>query len=289
VKPGSFEYRAPETVEAAVAALAELGDDGKVLAGGQSLVPMLALRLARPECLVDINRVAEMSFARREDGVLVLGAGTRHVTLQRDPQIGAAVPMLGLAAPYIGHFQIRNRGTIGGSLAHADPSAELPAVTRLLDAEFEVVGPDGPRRIASVDFFETVFTTSLAPDELLVAVRFPVWSDTAGFAIEEVARRHGDFALVGALAGCEVVDGRIQRVALAMTGMGSIPERAESVERALVGSAVSDVDFDDVGAQAVASLEPPEDVHASSNYRKTVGATLVGRALSKALQEATHA
>jgi carbon-monoxide dehydrogenase medium subunit len=289
VKPAPFTYHAADTAEAAVAVLAEHGDEAKVLAGGQSLVPMLALRLARPEHLVDVNRVAGLAAVRREDGVLVVGATTRHVTLERDNEIGTAVPLLGRTAPFIGHVQIRNRGTIGGSLAHADPAAELPAVALVLDAEVEVSGPRGPRLIAARDFFQGVFTTALEPDELLVAVRFPVWGPAAGFAVEEVARRHGDFALVGAIAAVQVRDGRIERAALALTGMGPVPIRADAVEHALRGAAVADLDLADAGAQAVAPLDPPADVHAGAAYRRRVGAALVARALTHAIEEATRA
>ncbi len=289
MKPAPFAYHAPETAEDAVSVLAEYGDEAKVLAGGQSLMPMLSLRLARPEHIVDVNRVRDLAGVRRENGALVVGATTRHVTLERDPEIAAAAPLLRRVAPYIGHFQIRNRGTLGGSLAHADPSAELPAVARVLDAEFEVLGPQGSRRIAASEFFQTVFTTALEPEELLVAVRFPVWSEGAGFAVEEVARRHGDFALVGAMVAVEVQDGRIDRVAIGLTGMGSVPERAPGVERALAGAAVADLDLTDVGVQVVADLEPSADVHAGPEYRKKVGAELVSRALTHAIEESTHA
>jgi carbon-monoxide dehydrogenase medium subunit len=288
MKPAPFEYSAPETVAEAVAVLAEHGDEAKVLAGGQSLMPMLSLRLARPERLVDVNRVAGLSGARREDGVLVVGATTRHVALERDPDIGEAVPLLRQAAPYIGHFQIRNRGTLGGSLAHADPSAELPAVAQVLDAEIVVTGPDGERRIPSADFFETVFTTALEPDELVTAVRFPIWGPGSGFALEEVARRHGDFALVGALAAVQVTDGRLQRVAIALTGMGSVPERAQGAELSLQGASVADIDAEAIGAQVVADLQPPTDVHASPAYRKRVAAALVARAVDRAIQKSSH-
>ncbi len=230
MKPAPFDYHAPETVDACVEVLAEFGDEAKVLAGGQSLMPMLALRLARPEHLVDVNRIGGLATVRRDDGVLVVGAMTRHVSLERDPEIGAAVPLLRRVAPHIGHFQIRNRGTVGGSLAHGDPAAELPTVARVLDAEFEVTGTRGTRRIAARDFFETVFTTALQPDELLVSIRFPVWGPGAGFAVQEVSRRHGDFALVGAMVAVELESGRIKRVAIGLTGMGSVPERAEAVE-----------------------------------------------------------
>jgi carbon-monoxide dehydrogenase medium subunit len=288
MKPAPFAYHSPASVAEAVSVLAEFGDDAKVLAGGQSLVPMLALRLARPEHLVDINRIPELAGARRENGQLVVGATTRHVALEKDPVIGAAVPLLRLAAPYIGHFQIRNRGTMGGSLAHADAAAELPAVACALDAEFQVSGPSGVRRIPAKDFFQMIFTTALEPEELLVAVRFPVWGPDSGFAIEEFARRHGDFALAGAVCGVQVAAGRIERVALSMIAMSSVPVRLGAIEESLTGSGVTGLDLADVGAQAVADLDPPGDVHISARHRKKIGAVLVRRALSAALQEATR-
>jgi carbon-monoxide dehydrogenase medium subunit len=289
VKPPPFAYHAPRTVDACLSLLAEHGDEAKILAGGQSLVPMLALRLARPEHLVDVNRIPELSAVRRENGSLVVGATTRHATLENDPEVAATVPLLTMAAPYIGHVQIRNRGTLGGSLAHADPAGELPAVARVLDAEIEVAGPRGSRRIPAAEFFESVFTTSLEPDELVTAVRFPVWGAGSGFAVEEVARRHGDFAIVGALVGVRVQDGRLGKLAIGLTGMGSVPVRATEVEHALTGVPVGDIDLTDVGAQAVAGLQPSADVHAGPAYRRKVGATLVTRALTRAIEEATRA
>jgi carbon-monoxide dehydrogenase medium subunit len=287
VKPARFEYHAPTTVEECLTLLAEYGDDAKVLAGGQSLVPMLALRLAHPEHLLDVNRIDDLSGSRRDNGSLVLGATTRHVTLERDPGVAAAVPLLTRVAPHIGHFQIRNRGTIGGSLAHADPAAELPGVVRLLDALIEVDGPSGGRSIPAADFFETVFTTALEPEELLTAVRFPLWGPRTGFTVEQVARRHGDFALVGALAAAEVDDdGRVARAALCLTGVDTVPVRREEIERSLIGAHVSDLDLVGVGADAMSDLSPSDDVHASSAYRKQVGATLASRALGHAIQEA---
>jgi aerobic carbon-monoxide dehydrogenase medium subunit len=289
MKPAPFAYHAPPTVADAVSALAEYGDDAKVLAGGQSLVPMLALRLSRPAHLVDVNGVAELSGARREDGHLVVGAVTRHAALERDGEIGAAVPLLRLAAPHIGHFQIRSRGTLGGSLAHADAAAELPAVARALDAEIVVRGPSGMRTIPAAQFFQMIFTTALEPDELLTAVRFPVWGPGSGFAVEEIARRHGDFALAGAVCAVQVAAGRIDRVALTMFGMGSVPERLDALEKSLARAAVDGLDLDDIGEQGLAALDPPADVHATGNYRKKVGAVLIGRALSTAIQEAASA
>jgi aerobic carbon-monoxide dehydrogenase medium subunit len=289
MKPAPFAYHAPTTVADAVSALAEYGDEAKVLAGGQSLVPMMALRLSRPAHLVDVNGVAELAGARREDGHLVVGAVTRHSALERDGEIGAAVPLLRLAAPHIGHFQIRNRGTLGGSLAHADAAAELPAVARALDAGIVVRGPSGERTIPAAEFFQMVFVTALEPDELLAAVRFPVWGPGSGFAVEEIARRHGDFALAGAVCAIQVAAGRINRVALAMFGMGSVPERLEEIEKSLAGAAVDGLDLDDIGEQGVAALDPPADVHATGHYRKKVGAVLIGRALAAAVQEAISA
>jgi carbon-monoxide dehydrogenase medium subunit len=289
MKPPPFDYHAPETVDECLALLAEHGDEAKILAGGQSLVPLLALRLARPEHLVDVNRVRGLAGVERENGSLVVGATTRHATLENDPQIAAAVPLLARVAPYIGHVPIRNRGTLGGSLAHADPAGELPAVARVLDAEIEVAGPTGIRRIPAAEFFEGVFTTSLEPDELVTAVRFPVWGAGSGYAVEEVARRHGDFAIVGVLAAVQVRAGRLARVAIGLTGMGSVPERAGEVEKALTGAAVDDLDLTGAGVRAVAGLEPSADVHAGPAYRRTVAATLVTRALTHAIEEATRA
>jgi carbon-monoxide dehydrogenase medium subunit len=286
MKAAPFGYHAPDSVDAAVSLLGELGDEAKVLAGGQSLVPMLALRLARPEHLVDINRVAGLGEVRRDNGTLVVGATTRHASLMSDPAVAGSVPLLAKAAPHIGHFQIRTRGTIGGSVAHADSAAELPAVTRALDAEFEVAGPGGIRRIPAAEFFQTTFVTALEPDELLVAAHFPVWAPGAGFAVAEAARRAGDFALAGVVCGVEIDAGRIRRAAIALIGMGSVPVRADAAERALAGAEVAGLDLGEVGQLAVADTDPPSDVHAGSRYRKKVGATLTGRALAEAMKEA---
>lgn len=286
MKPAPFEYHAPETVADAVAVLAAHGDEAKPLAGGQSLVPMLALRLTRFEHLVDLNRVDDLAGATQRDGTLVVGAMTRQATLER-PEHTADVPLLGLAAPLIGHFQIRNRGTVGGSLAHADPASELPAVALALDAELEVATTGGPRLVPAAEFFVGNWTTTLAPDELLVAARFPIWSGRCGFAVEEVARRYGDFALTGTAAGVALDgDGRVERAAVALFGMGSTPLRAPAAEAGLVGRTAAEVDLAELGQLAVRDLDPPDDVHASARYRRTVGAHVVARALARALQAA---
>jgi carbon-monoxide dehydrogenase medium subunit len=286
VKPAPFEYHAPETVADAVAVLAAHGDEAKPLAGGQSLVPMLALRLARFEHLVDLNRVEELTGLRRRDGTLVVGAMTRQATLER-AEAAADVPLLTLAAPLIGHFQIRNRGTVGGSLAHADPASELPAVALALDAELEVATTAATRVVPAAEFFVGNWTTALEPDELLVAARFPVWPGRCGFAVEEVARRHGDFALTGAATGVALDrDGRVERAAVALFGMASTPLRAPEAEASLLGRAAAELDLAELGQLAVRDLDPPDDVHASARYRRSVGAHVVQRGLTRALAAA---
>jgi carbon-monoxide dehydrogenase medium subunit len=286
VKPAPFEYHAPESVADVVGLLAEHGDEAKPLAGGQSLVPMLALRLTRFEHLIDLNRVSELGRVERDDGTLAVGAMTRQAVIERS-EAAAAVPLLGLAAPLIGHFQIRNRGTVGGSIAHADPAGELPAVALALDAQLEVVSTAGTKQVPASDFFVGTWTTSLDDTELLTTIRFPVWSGRCGFAVDEVARRHGDFALTGAVCAVQLGDGdKVERAAIALIGMGSTPVRASAAEAALTGAAPSDADLGEIGRLAVQDLEPPEDIHASSRYRKSVGAHVVTRALARALQEA---
>jgi len=290
VKASAFEYAAPATVDEAVELLAEHADDVSVLAGGQSLVPLLALRLAAPAMLVDINRVTGLDEISRDNGHVRVGALVRHCALATPGSAADEVPLLGLAAPLIGHFQIRNRGTVCGSLTHADAAAEWPLVATTLDAEIELRSRDGgARSVAARDFFAGPFTTARNPDELAVGVRFPVWRPGAGFALAEFARRSGDFAIAGAACGMEVTDGSISRCAIGLLGLASVPLRADAAEAALMGTAVEDVDPDHVGAAATAELVPPADIHASSRYRRRVGATMVTRAVATALREAGNA
>ena len=285
MKPAPFEYHVPESIDDVVALLAEHGDEAKPLAGGQSLVPMLALRLTRFEHLIDLNRIEALTRVEERDGALVVGAMTRQASLERNG--ATAVPLLAVATPLIGHFQIRNRGTVGGSIAHADPAAELPAVTLTLDATLEVTSTAGSKEIAAADFFVGTWTTALGDDELLSAIRFPVWSGRCGFAIEEVARRHGDFALTGAVCAIAIDDDNVvQRAAITLLGMGSTPLRAAAAEQALVGGTGDAPDLAEIAQLAVGDLDPPEDIHASSRYRRSVGAHVVQRALADALEEA---
>jgi carbon-monoxide dehydrogenase medium subunit len=291
VKAAPFEYHRPETAAEAAGLLAELGDTAKVLAGGQSLVPMLALRLAVFEHLVDISRVGDLVGIERRDGGLRIGAGTTQAVAERSAEVAGSVPLLDRALPSIGHVQIRNRGTIGGSIAHADPASELPAVALALDAELEVLSPRGVRVVPAAGFFEGTWTTALDDDELLAAVTFPVWSGRCGFAVEELARRHGDFAIAGAAVAVEVGDDdRVRRCGIGLFGLGSTPERATAAEAALVGSTAGAVDADEIGQLAIAPLESvPTDLHGSADYRRRVGAAMVARAWRTASDEACTA
>jgi aerobic carbon-monoxide dehydrogenase medium subunit len=288
VKPAPFEYHAPDTVTDAVRLLAELGDDAKVLAGGQSLVPMLALRLAVFGHLVDIGRIAELRGIDRRDGRVWVGAGTTEAAVGANAEIASMVPLLARATPLIGHFQIRNRGTLGGCMAHADPAAEYPAVALTLDARMEVVSPRGRRTVAARDFFDGLWSTTMEADELLEGVSFPVWNGRRGFAVEEFARRHGDFAIAGATIGIQLdADDVIQRSAIGLIGLGSTPERAETAEAELVGRPVMDIEPEDVGRLAMAGLTSvPEDLHGSAAYRTRVGGAMVARAWTTARAEA---
>jgi carbon-monoxide dehydrogenase medium subunit len=290
VKPAPFDYHAPETLPDALALLSELQDEAKLIAGGQSLVPVLALRLAIVGHIVDLNRVEGLAdIDHRPDSVLV-GAMVRHASLADDEKLRSSVPLLARAAPFIGHFQIRNRGTLGGSLAHADPAAELPAVAVALDAIVHVASSRGRRRIPARDFFESMFMTALEPDEVVESVEFPAWSGRAGFSVQELARRAGDFAIAGVACGVRIGDsGTIDRAAIGLFGMGSTPVVAPAAVETLVGQAPGALDTDAIGTIAVAELEPPDDIHATSDVRRRVGAVLVARALSEAIAEASGA
>lgn len=282
MKPTSFSYHAPERLEDVGALLAEYGETAKPLAGGQSLVPMLSLRLASFEHLVDLNRVAGLDVIERSNGHLRIGATVRQATAEHSDLVAGNVPLLAKALPHIGHFQIRNRGTVGGSIAHADPASELPAVALALDATIEAVGAGGTRRIAAGDFFVSTWETSLAEGEILSAVEFPVWGTGSGFAVEEIARRHGDFALAGTVVGVQVAGGTVVKAAVAMFGVAGTPVRLAAAEAALLAGA----DAAEVGRAAAGALSPSDDIHASGAYRKQVAAVIVARAVSAALKEA---
>jgi len=288
VKPAPFDYVRPSTAAEAVGLLAEHGDDAKLLAGGQSLVPMLALRLASFATLVDIGRVPELGGIAVESGEVRIGATTTQATIERSAEVARAVPLLARATPLIGHFQIRSRGTLGGSLAHADPAAEYPAVALALDADFEVLTTGGTRVVPANEFFTGVWSTAVADDELLAAVRFPIWTGRCGFAVREFARRHGDFAIAGAALAVELGgDDRVARVGIGLFGLGSTPERGAPAEAAALGQPAGELDADELGRLAVGELDSiPTDLHGSAEYRRRVGAAMVAAAWRDAIEEA---
>jgi aerobic carbon-monoxide dehydrogenase medium subunit len=266
--------------------LAEHLDEASVLAGGQSLIPLMALRLAHPAVLIDINGIDGLSGVSATNGWVAIGAMTREYAAEESPAIAGAVPLLAAALPLIGHEAIRSRGTIGGSLAHADPAAELPAVARALDAEFVVRGQSGMRVIPAADWFEGYLTTSRRPDELLVEVRFPAAGPGTGISFQEVARRHGDFAVVGLAASLTLSDGSISDARLAFAGMSDVPVRASGAEDLLVGERPSAELFDEAARRATEDIDPPADLHGSPDYRKKVAAALVRRGLRAAADNA---
>jgi carbon-monoxide dehydrogenase medium subunit len=281
-----FDYEAPKTVSEAVELLAEHLDEASVLAGGQSLIPLLAMRLAHPEVLIDINGIAELSGVSAADGWVAIGAMTREYVAEDSETVADTVPLLAAALPLIGHEAIRSRGTIGGSLAHADPAAELPAVARALDAEFVVRGQPGERVIPAAEWFEGFLTTSRRPDELLVAVRFPTAEPGTGISFQEVARRHGDFAIVGLAASLTLFDGAISDARLAFSGVSDVPVRAVGAEDLLVGERPSPELFEEAARRATDDIDPPADLHGSSEYRRKVAAALVRRGLRSAADNA---
>jgi carbon-monoxide dehydrogenase medium subunit len=283
-----FAYEAPTAVAEAVDLLVEHGDEASVLAGGQSLIPLLALRLARPAVLIDINGIRELSGVSAVNGSVAIGAVTREYVAEESSTVADAVPLLAAALPLIGHEAIRSRGTIGGSLAHADPAAELPAVARALDAEFVVRGPAGERVIPAAEWFEGYLTTSRQPDELLTEVRFPVAKPGTGSSFEEVTRRHGDFAMVGLATSLVLSGGVISEARLAFAGVSDVPVRATAAEDLLAGQRPSEELFDEAARRATADLDPPADLHGSSDYRKTVAAAVVRRGLRAAAGNATR-
>jgi carbon-monoxide dehydrogenase medium subunit len=282
VKPPPFEYEPVETVDEALALLAENAEDAKILAGGQSLMPVLALRLTHPEMLIDINRVEPLATWDARDG-LRIGTLVRHRVAERAPGFAAANPLLASAARYIGHAAIRNRGTIGGSVAHADPAAELPAALVALDGEIECVSRRGTRTVPAADFFLGYLTTALEPDELLSAVVLPPWTPGSGWSFQEFSRRSGDFAIAGAAVVLRLgTGGAVAEARIALSGMSDTPVRASKAEATLIGQRPSDELWAAAASDAVADLDPPADLHGSTSYRRHVAATMVRDALREA-------
>lgn len=287
MKPPPFEYTAAASVEEALAALAQAGDEAKVISGGQSLVPLLAFRFARPSLLVDLNRIPDLDGIALDGDVLTVGALVRHRDVELADGLRDRCPMIVEAVEQVGHAAIRNRGTVGGSLAHCDPAAEWTALALVLDAELDVVGLGGSRTVPASDFFVTYFTTTLAPDEILVGARFRVPNGRSGSTFVELARRHGDFALagVGALVTLDD-DDAIADARLGLIGVGATAVRATSAEAALRGRRPTREVLADAAAAVDADIDPNGDIHASADYRRHVAQVLVRRALETAVARA---
>jgi carbon-monoxide dehydrogenase medium subunit len=287
MKPAPFRYLAPTSLEEAVSLLAQHGDEAKVLAGGQSLVPMMAFRLATPSALVDLNGVAELELVREDGDTLVLGAMTRHRAVQDIPGLRQRCAVLAEGVDLIGHPAIRNRGTVGGSLAHADPSAEWPALLLALDGEVDVAGPGGTRTIPASELFLTYFTTPLTPVEILAEVRLHLPGGAAGSAFVELARRHGDFAIAGVASVVTMAeDGSVSDARIAMIGVRDTAIRATAAEAVLRGTQPTDEVVAEAARVVGSEVDPISDLHGSADYRRHVAMVLVRRALATAIARA---
>jgi carbon-monoxide dehydrogenase medium subunit len=286
MKPPPFEYRVAESVEAAVAALAQAGGDAKVLAGGQSLVPMLNFRLLRPLVLVDINRIPGLSYIKDTGGEIRVGALTRHHQLETSPVVAEHLPVLRAAMMHVAHLAIRNRGTIGGSLTHADPAAELPMMALLLDATIQVASPKERRVVAARDFFLGALSVALEADELVTEIVFPKLLPGTGWGFEEVSRRHGDFALAAVGATLTVEDGKIAQARIAIAGADEKAVRANDAEALLKGKALEPKLLDAACEAARACVSPNTDLHASADYRRHLVGVLTTKVLTAAWERA---
>lgn len=282
MKPAPFEYHVPTTVEEALAHLSHYGGEAKLLAGGQSLMPLLNFRLSRPAALVDINRIGALSYITEENGTLRLGALTRQRAIERSDVVRSRLPLLTEATALVGHLPIRTRGTIGGSLAHADPSAEYPAVLTALEGQVVARGAGGERILRPEEFFRTYLTTSLGPDEILTEVRLPIPPPGSGWAFEEFSRRHGDFALVGIAALLLVEGKRCAKARLVAAGAGPVPARLRGAEEILERDGLTEQSFEAAAARAAELVEPDSDIHASAAFRRHLTRVFTLRALRKA-------
>jgi aerobic carbon-monoxide dehydrogenase medium subunit len=286
MKPAPFEYFAPTDISEALDLLERYGDEAKILAGGQSLMPLMNMRLARPHVLVDINRLPALShISLGADGALAVGALTRQRAIERASSIQTHYPLLAAVMPSLGHFQIRNRGTIGGSIVHADPAAELPALCLALEAQFVLRSAVGQRTVNAADFFRTYLTTAIEPVEMLVDVRFPPWQPQWRWGFQEICRREGDFALVGAVAVLQLDDNAMcQAARLTMFGVGGTPVRLQRAEGTLSGQRLDARVLDPLAHVVAAELEPDSDIHASAEYRREVGGVVARRAVAMAIE-----
>lgn len=282
MKPAEFHYHRPREVTEALALLREVGDGGKILAGGQSLMPLMNFRLAEPAHLIDINFIAGLDYIRSENGALKIGCLARQAQILNDPLVQRCCPLLAVAMEHVGYGQIRNRGTLCGSLAHADPAAELPAVLLALDGSVTVSNATGRREIAAQGFFQSYLTTALASDEMILEASIPEQPAHSGSAFVEFARRFGDFAIVGVAVSLLIESDSISDARIALTGVGDKPWRERAVEVQLVGKQASADLFAAVAKQVASAIDPSSDIHASAAYRRSLAEVLMRRALTEA-------
>jgi 2-furoyl-CoA dehydrogenase FAD binding subunit len=283
MKPNAFEYFIPGNVAEAVKLLEQYGDEGKVLAGGQSLIPMLNFRVARPRYLIDINGLKDLDYIREEKGELVIGALTRERAVEKSPLVHKLCPILTKAISYIGHLPVRTRGTFGGSLVHADPSAEIPLMAAALDAKMKLAGPSGERTLGAEEFFVTYLTSAVAPAEILVEVRIPAIPPQTGWSFMELSRRQGDFGIVVVATLLTLNDqGVCQGAKIALGGVSPTPLRAKEAEAVLKGQKVSVALIVKAAEKAAEATEPDSDYHASAEYRKEMAKVFTRRSLEEA-------
>ena len=282
MKLPSFDYACPTTIAEAIALLAARGGEAKPIAGGQSLVPMLAFRLTAPTLLVDLRKLSELRQIKITDAGVTLGAMVRWCDILNEPPLRQAHPLLVAAVEHIAHYQIRNRGTVGGSLAHADPAAELPGIAVTCDAGIVALGSAGPRVIAAADFFRGALMTALRPDEIVTEIRFPAWPRQRRYGFREFARRRGDFALAAAAVTFDEIEKKFRNVRVGAVGIGDRPMRVAAAERALEGGEMTEATIAGCAAAASAAVDPADDIHASAAYRKTLIGVMVERALRDA-------
>ena len=282
MKPAPFDYVAPSSLEEAVEALVAANGDGKIMAGGQSLMPLLNFRMARPSVVVDLRKIPGLSFIDDRGSTIVIGALTRHADLERSDVIAAKLPVMAAAMPHVAHLAIRNRGTIGGSIAHADPAAEHPMLAVFYDAKIRAQGPNGRREISAEALFCGALITSLEPDEIVYEIEYPILSSHNGWAFEEVARRFGDFALGCAAVSLERCDGLIRDARVAVMGVDETPRRLREAETMLCNAPGENAVFKRFSEAVQAAVSPPSDIHVSSDYRRALIGSLAERAAAAA-------
>jgi CO/xanthine dehydrogenase FAD-binding subunit len=286
MKPAPFDYHAPTSTHEAVELLAEFGDRGRVLAGGQTLFQLMNFRAAKPENLIDINPVSELDYIRSDNGTLAIGARTRQSTLERSQEAAERAPLMVEAVKNVAHPSVRNRGTVGGSIAYADPASELPAVVLAMDGEVVLTSARGQRTLSAADFFQGPYTNACSGDELLTEVRLPGWPDGTGHAFLEFQRKHGSYALMGSAVLVHLDGENVDRVAISLCGVDETPVRAFKAEELVAGSAPTNELFEEAAEAAAPELNPLPDPKGSPEYRRKLAKVFIRRALDLAVRRA---